>query len=69
MIDKIEQAGVGEKPKRVRRKTYQDRVTVSFRLEAALHERMMAYCEKAQIPANRYFTELVETDLKKREKR
>jgi hypothetical protein len=68
MIDKTEQAA-GVKPKRIRRKIYQDRITVSLRMEAALHERMMAHCEKIQMPANRYLNELVEADLKKREKR
>ncbi len=54
---------------RRRGKIFGDRVTVSFRMEQALHDKMMALCTRLHIPANTYVNGLIAADLANRPKR
>lgn len=54
---------------RRRGKIFGDRVTVSFRMEQAVHDKMMALCTRLQIPANTYVNGLIAADLANRRKR
>lgn len=51
------------KPTRIRQKVYGERITVSLRLEPAVHKALMRYCTKEQLIANKYVTALLEQDL------
>lgn len=53
------------KPKttRIRKKVYGERITVSLRLEPAVHKALMRLCTKEELIANKYITSLIERDL------
>lgn len=53
---------------RKRKRIYGERVTIHVRLSPELRDRLMAYCDELEVPANRYLTQLIEADLTKKDR-
>lgn len=54
---------------RIRGKIYQDRKSMSLRVDTVVHGRLMQLCDELRTPANTYVNTLIESSLKKRGKK